>query len=171
MMNPVSGNVLKVLLVAALLYLIIANIIWIAIDTTPPFWDMAYHQMGALQILAAFEQHGFTAIAHLPGLTGYYPPVYHAIVAGFYWLFGAGPDIGRLANLPATVLLIFSTYGIGRRLLQPSGAALAAVLVSFYPLMVWVSREAVIDYWLASLVAFGIWLLLKTENFSRRRPS
>jgi hypothetical protein len=33
----------RILLVAALVYLCAANVIWIAIDTHPPFWDMANH--------------------------------------------------------------------------------------------------------------------------------
>ena len=33
----------RILLAASLLYLCAANIVWIAIDTRPPFWDMANH--------------------------------------------------------------------------------------------------------------------------------
>jgi hypothetical protein len=161
----------RVLLAVSLFYLITANIVWVSMDTRPPFWDMAYHQIGALRIMDAFAEQGLAAVVHIPGLTGYYPPVYHSIIAASYALFGADPDFGRLANLPAMVLLVLSTYGVGRSVLPPPAAAIAGVLAGFYPLMVWVSREAVIDYWLAGFVAFGMWLLLKTDNFSSRRAS
>src|SRR5262249_19325745 len=71
----------------------------------------------------------------------------------------------------AIALLMISTYAIGRRVLDAAPAAAAAVLVNFYPLMLWLSRETLIDYWLSSIVAFAMWLLLRTNNFSDRTRS
>jgi hypothetical protein len=132
---------------------------------------MAYHQSGALRIVEEFSNHGISAIASVPGLTGYYPPLYHSVVAAFYTLFGTSPDVGRLANLPATIILMGATFAIGRTVLPPLAAALAAVLVGFYPILIWISREAVIDYWLTGVVTLAVWLLLRTEDFAKRRES
>ncbi len=57
-------------------YLIATNLVWIAYDTRPPFWDMAAHQSAALRIYEAFRTTSvIDAMASVGGgLTGYYPP-------------------------------------------------------------------------------------------------
>ncbi len=145
--------------------------IWIARDTRPPFWDMAAHQTAALRIHDAFAGFGLRALALVPSLTGSYPPFYHSIVAGVYALFGRTVDAAEWANLPAIALLFASTYAIGRTLLKPLAAVSAAILVNFYPMLLWLSRETLIDYWLTSMVAAAMWILLRTEEFSSRRDS
>ena len=161
----------RFLLAASFLYLAAANVIWIARDTRPPFWDMAAHQTTALRIFDSFAEGGIRALAAVPKLTGSYPPLYQSVVAVFYSVFGKTIDVAQLANLPAILLLFIATYGIGRTLLKPFAAAAAAVLVNFYPLLLWLSRETLIDYWLTSMVALAMWLLLRTQEFSDRRNS
>jgi 4-amino-4-deoxy-L-arabinose transferase-like glycosyltransferase len=159
----------RFLLFSALLYLIVANLIWIARDTRPPYWDMADKQTGALRIYDAVANDGIQAITSIPFLTGSYPPFYHSVIAVFYALFGKTVDAAQWANLPAIVLLFAATYGIGRSVLKPFAAAAAAVIANFFPLMLWLSRETIIDYWLTSMVAAAIWLLMRTRDFSDRR--
>ncbi len=161
----------RILLAAAFLYLALANIIWIARDTRPPFWDMAYHQSAALRIYDAFAADGPVASLGIPQLTGFYPPLYHSIVALFYAIFGKTVDAAQLANLPAIAILLVATYGIGRRVLDPFSAVLAAALVNFYPILIWSSRETLIDLWLSAMVALAMWVLLKTEDFSKIKES
>ena len=156
---------------AAFAYLAAANLVWIARDTRPPFWDMAYHQTAALRVYDAFAGQGLRAPGIVPFLTGFYPPLYHSIVAAFYAVFGKTIDAAQLANLPALALLIVSTYGIGRTLLGPLSAAVASILVAFYPYLIWLSRETLVDYWLTAFVAFAVWLLIRTNEFSDRKAS
>ncbi len=161
----------RFLLGASFLYLAVANLIWIARDTRPPFWDMAAHQTTALRIYDVFADFGIRALAAAPMITGSYPPFYQSVVALFYAAFGKTIDVAQLANLPAIVLLFAATYGIGRGILKPCAAAAAAVLVNFYPILLWLSRETLIDYWLTSVVALAMWLLIRTREFSDRRRS
>lgn len=158
------------ILAAAFCYLAAANLVWFARDTRPPFWDMANHQKWALQVYESVELHGLRGLLRT-GLTEFYPPLYHGIVAVFYAAFGKSADAAQYADLPAIALLLAATYGIGRSVLPPAAAAAAAVLVNFYPFLVWLSHETLIDYWLTSLVALSIWLLIRTEDFSRRGRS
>jgi len=161
----------RFLLAASFLYLVAANLIWIARDTRPPYWDMADKQIGALRIYDAFAMSGVGAILQVPFLTGSYPPLYQSIIAVFYRLFGKTIDAAQWANLPAMALLFVATYYIGRSKLKPFGAATAAVIVNFCPLLLWLSRETMIDYWLTAVVALAIWLLMRTNDFSDRRRS
>jgi 4-amino-4-deoxy-L-arabinose transferase-like glycosyltransferase len=160
----------RILLALAFLYLVVSNIIWTARDTRPPFWDMAAHESGALHVYDAFAASGPFAIVAIPlqHLTGYYPPFYHSVIAAIWSLFGKTVRVARLANVVAIAILMLSTYGIGCFLLEPWGAAIGAVLVSFYPIMLWLSRETMIDYWLTAMVAVATWMLFKTHEFSSR---
>src|SRR5439155_1691445 len=156
----------RLLLAAGLGYVILMNAIWMAIDTRPPFWDMAYHQSTALRILNAFSNDGLRAFLLVPRLSGGYPLLYPSLVALFYALFGTSVDAAQAVNLPAIAVLMLATYGIARRVLPPMQAAVAGVLVIFYPYMLWLSRETMIDYWLCSLVALALFTLYRTEEFS-----
>src|SRR5262245_49583403 len=161
----------RFLLIASFLYLALANLLWIARDTRPPYWDMADKQTGALRIYDAVADSGIHGLAQIPFLTGSYPPLYHSIIATFYAVFGKTIDAAQWANLPAIALLFAATYGIGRAILKPFAAATAAVITNFYPLMLWLSRETLIDYWLTSMVALAMWLLIRTNEFSNRKYS
>jgi 4-amino-4-deoxy-L-arabinose transferase-like glycosyltransferase len=159
----------RFLLAASFLYLVVANLIWIARDDRPPYWDMADKQIGAIRIYDAVANSGIRAIAVIPFLTGPYPPLYHSVIATSYALFGKTLDAAQWANLPAIALLLLATYGIGRTVLKPFAAATGAVIVNFCPLLLWLSRETMIDYWLTSMVALSIWALIRTKEFSDRK--
>src|SRR5262245_42122520 len=131
----------RILLATSFLYLAAANAVWIGWDTRPPFWDMAVHQSGALRIYDAVAHSGAAAIAAIPQLTGYYPPLYHSVVALFYAIFGKTIDAGQWANLPAIAILVVATYKVGCTVLGRFAAATAAALVNFYPILLWLSRE------------------------------
>jgi len=169
--NGLMGIRHRFLVVASFLYLIVANLIWIARDNRPPYWDMADKQIGAIKIHDAVANSGFRAVTSIPFLTGSYPPFYHSILAASYGLFGKTIDAAQWANLPAIALLFFATYGSGKAVLKPFAAATAAVIVNFYPLLLWLSRETLIDYWLTSFVTLAIWLLIRTNEFSDRKSS
>jgi 4-amino-4-deoxy-L-arabinose transferase-like glycosyltransferase len=161
-----------VLIGVAFLYLCTANILWVFSDTRPPFYDMAYHQTKAIAVYEAAHNNNFASGFRLiPRLTGFYPPLFHIVVALFYALFGISSRVGILSNLPAIAILLVSTYAIGRRLLPPMTAAAGAVLACFYPMLVWISRETLPDYWLTGLVALAMWLLFRTESFSKKTES
>ena len=163
----------RILLAAAFLYLALANVIWIARDNRPPFWDTAGHATGALNVYDAFSHSGLAAIARIPSelLTGYYPPLYHTVIAGSWKVFGQNIAIARLTNLLAIAIVMFATYSIGKSLYDPFTAAIAATLVSFFPQMLWLSRETIIDYWLTAAVVLSLWILVKTNGFASRRWS
>lgn len=156
----------RILLASALVFLGISNLVWLTRDTRPPFWDMAYHQTSAVRIYDAVSQDGIRAFSSIPHLTGFYPPLYPMAVAAAYAVLGRSPDAAQLVNFAAIFVLALATLGIGRRLMSPLAATVAAILVSFYPLMLWLSRETLIDYLLAAITATAIYTLLRTESFA-----
>jgi hypothetical protein len=138
------------------------NIVWLRRDTRPPVWDMALHQSYALNYLP-----------HMPGAapmpltsrSGNYPPFVHLAIALCYLVFHPGPHIAVLANIPATVLLLWSVYLLGEDLAGVGAARWACLLITLTPYLIWLSRETVLDYWLAAWVAAGLVALRKTEDF------
>src|SRR5438045_1659573 len=95
----------RVILAAGLFYIIVTNIIWIAIDTRPPFWDMAYHLTTAVHIRDAFASTGFRAFLQIPQLSRLYPLLYPTMVASAYVVFRPTVDLAQALNLPAIAVL------------------------------------------------------------------
>jgi hypothetical protein len=161
----------RTILIAVLTYLATTDVIWIRYDTRPPFWDMAYHSISALRIYDAFGQKGLRAIWRIPSLTGFYPPLFQTAIAAAWAVFGRTIAVSRFVNLAAVAILLAATYGIGKRILSPFAAVAAAAIASSYPLMLWLSREILIDYSLSAMVALSMWALLRTNEFSDRKRS
>ena len=138
------------------------NALWLSRDTEPPVWDMAVHQTYALNYLPK---------ADLPPNTRFwersrnYPPFVHIVIALTFRLFHPGPHVAILANIPATLLLLWGIYEIGLAFAGSGAAAWACVLTTLTPFLIWISRETLLDYWLAAWVAAALALLLKTSAF------
>jgi hypothetical protein len=132
---------------------------------------MANHASWSLGVLRDFQENGVAAFLTLPQDSGSYPPLYYAVTAAFYALLGPTIDAAQLSNLPAIVLLGLATYGIARFVMEPGSAVLAAMLANFIPLLLWLSRETMLEYWLTAMVAVSLWTLFKSREFSNTKWS
>ncbi len=162
----ISRDCLLLLMISILLWTLHA--VWLLRDTRPPVWDMALHQSYALNYLPDTP---VPAMTRYWELSGNYPPFVHLVIALAYILFHPGPHIAVLANLPATLLLFWAVYGLGRRVAGPGAARWACVVTALTPYLIWMSRETILDYWLSAWVASSLLLLLETENFQSRSRS
>ena len=147
----------------------IVNLLWLRRDTRPPVWDMALHQTCALNYLPAAQ--ATETPGALTSWSGNYPPFVHIAIAFCYLLFHPGPHIAVLANIPATVLLLGSLYILASDLAGAKAARWTCILAALTPYMVWLSRETVLDYWLAAWVTASLAVLLKTRGFQSRSQS
>jgi 4-amino-4-deoxy-L-arabinose transferase-like glycosyltransferase len=155
-----------VLLLAAAVWLI--NAVWLTRDTRPPVWDMALHQAYAFNYLPGFST---AAGVDFWRASGNYPPFVHLAIAACYILFYPSPHIAVLANLPATLLLLWAIHGLASDLAGTVAARWACMLTAFVPYMVWMSRETVLDYWLSAWVAAALLVLLRSRAFASRTAS
>src|SRR5437867_4167319 len=144
------------------------NALWLSRDTEPPAWDMAVHQTYALNYLPKADLPSDTRFWER---SGNYPPFVHIVIAITYWLLHPGPHVAILANIPATVLLLWGVYEIGLAFAGTRTAVWACILTTLTPFLIWISRETLLDYWLAAWVATALALLLKTSGFESRRYS
>jgi len=100
-----------------------------------------------------------------------YPCGYHLLLALGMLVLGPNASVALFMNLIAAMILVISTFQIGKALLGSAIGALGAVLVASFPALAIYSREAMIEYWLTATTALAIWQVLRTEGFTRRAPS
>lgn len=156
------------LLLALWLGHVIANFVWLKLDTRPPYWDMAGHAITAINFsrLPYFTDFP-TALQGLFTL-GTYPPFVHLISAPLAFL--SRPTMDLLTGTLAIFLgvLIFSIYGLARDFGGRMAGLLAAFIVTMYPLVYGLGRHYLLDVPLVAMVTLSIWLLVRTDEFARR---
>jgi 4-amino-4-deoxy-L-arabinose transferase-like glycosyltransferase len=141
------------------------NGIWLAIDTRPPVWDMALHQMYALNYVPGFQTVQGLRIWEF---SGNYPPFVHLLIASAFRIFHPGTHIASLANVPATFLLFWALFELGIYFTSAAAARWACILMLLTPYLIWMSRETILDYWLSAWVATAWVMLIRTDGFQSR---
>ncbi|MFH1282067.1 MAG: hypothetical protein ABII27_00195 [bacterium] len=148
-----------------LIYHLICHLIWVVNDTRPQAWDGSHHLNLSLDYIEAFKK---GSIWEFLGVSKFYPPLFHLAVIPFLFISNFNPDIVVIPNWICLCILVFSTYGIGKIIFKEKRVAVfGAVIVSFYPFVNHlISREVLIDLSIASMIAAGIYFLLKSNNFN-----
>ena len=143
--------------------------VWLRRDTRPPVWDMALHQSYALNYLQLNPppRPPFRWWDRL----GNYPPFVHLAIALCYYLFHPGPHIAILANIPATLLLLWAVFELGSEVAGAAAGRWACALTALTPYLIWMSRETMLDYWLSAWVGASLVILYKTRGFASRAGS
>ncbi len=99
------------------------------------------------------------------------PPLPWLPAVLFYRLFGVSTDVALMSNSFYIAILLFSVYGIGKRLYGPGVGLLSASLVSIYPFLFHLSRTLYPDFPLTAMVALNIYFLLRVDRFRDRLNS
>lgn len=164
-----SSNLRRDLLLLALwLFHVLVNALWLYLDNYPPAWDSAHHLSMTLRWLAFWQAPSLDGIKAVAAASSYSPLSYWLILP-FYSLFGRSADVAVLANGALWLgVLLWATYGLGRQVATPRAGLLAAALVSFYPLVVALQRDFLLDVALTAMVALSLWLLLRCGCFDHR---
>lgn len=156
------------LLAVLVLGIALANLAWIRAEGRGPHWDMARHLWTSL-IYLGFVRHGHIKTI-LEGYY-YYPPLVYLAVAPWYLIFGATITVAVSSNILYIGILAFSIYGIGRRLWNNNVGLLSAIFVLASPMLVSQFKEFQLDAPLTSMIAFGLYVLIRTEEFSNLTAS
>lgn len=99
------------------------------------------------------------------------PPLFSSVASLFLLLFGMSQDVAALSVFPFFALAIVATFLIGRRLFDTEVGLVAAVLFSFFPGILAISRIFRADMALIATTGLSLYFLLKSENLSSRRWS
>lgn len=140
----------------------ILNIWYIFKDTLPPSWDQSLHMSLVNVYTQLFGVHRFVDMI---SVSSYYPPFFHLSTTPLFALFGATADVATSVNIIFLGILLFSIYGIGKVLFDNKTGLLAATFISFYPFLINLQRDYLIDFTLVSMVLLSIYFLLKSDYF------
>lgn len=171
--NGRSDNLIcRILLIVVIGWSLINILIWFRIDTRPPRWDEAGYLALSLLYHDALTSGGMGAFTN--ALLTYHriqPPLVSALAVPAYLLFGRSAEVAFAVHILAFIVLILAVYGLGARLVSPWCGLLAAFFVSTYPGISSLSRLFYQDFCNVALVAVSLYLLVRTEGFSRRQFS
>ena len=148
------------------LLLFVINIFWESVNSLPPSWDMAYHQLMGLQFFDAFSRgnllEGYT------GLTTYYPPLYYLNESLVLLLFGDTQFFPLLSNILGLFLLSYFTFRTAEKIMPSPAAVTAGLAVLMLPMVAWTSRVSLLDTGLAGWVILAFYLVIKSDFFEHR---
>ncbi len=146
---------------------------WVYLSTRVTLWgwDQPSHLLTTLRYHDALQEPSIRAIFDVLTRPWNRPPLPWLPAAFSYRLFGVSTDVALMANAVFLAVLMFSVYGIGKRMYGHGEGILAAFLVSVYPIIFSLSRTAYPDFALTALVALNVYLLLLADSFRSRRGS
>jgi 4-amino-4-deoxy-L-arabinose transferase-like glycosyltransferase len=159
---------------AAVLGLVVFHVYnnWVFVTTQVTIlgWDRPAHLARTLIYDDMLQAVNIRSIFEVMTWSWNRPPLSHLVAAPLYRLFGTSTDVALMRNAIFVAMLLFSVYGIGKRLFARKVGLLAAFIVSTYPILFSISRMPYVDYSLAAMVALSIYLLVVCEGF-RHRPA
>jgi len=168
--NPKIGSH-HFFLLAIILWVFGGNLIWILLDIRPPSYDQGLHLFRTFNYWEAISSGSEDWWQDVLNVEPFYPPFYHLSLIPFSLIFGFTLDTGIIGNSFYMVILVLSTYGIGKVLYSKNVGLISAFLVSCYPIIVSMSREYIISVMLTSMTTLAYYLFLKSENFENQKYS
>jgi 4-amino-4-deoxy-L-arabinose transferase-like glycosyltransferase len=158
-----------VLLGALTLFIGALNVLWRTLESRPPHWDMGHHLANSIVYLHGFS---FAHPVHFLDAYLFYPPFVYWVTDVFYATFGSEAMwVAVLSNIVWLAVLVFATYGIGRRLWNSRVGWLSVVFVVTAPMIVSSSKEYMLDLPLTAVAALSLYLLMRADGFTNRRYS
>ncbi len=149
-------------------------IFWVNKSNPKPAWDESWHAMISLNIYNQIS--GQTSPSTLELEQRYpifayannrYPHFFHLLASPFYFFFGTGYKVSILSNIVFIIILVISTFLIGKKLYNEITGLLLSFLISTVPLYTELMGKYLIDFSLSAMVSLGLCLLLYSENFKK----
>jgi len=147
------------------------NWIFVRTQVTILGWDRPAHLVRTLIYNDILQEISLRTLFEAMTWSWNRPPLAHLTVVPLYRAFGASTDVALMVNVIFVAILLFSVYGIGRRLYSWRVGLLAAFFTSTYPILFSISRMPYVEYAVTALVALSVYLLVASEGFQRRSSS
>lgn len=150
-----------------------AQNIWVVEqDTVPMIADSTGYYRTSLSWYRKVKSGDYDRILRHLFRPGVRPPLPQMFTTGLFLVTDQPSQrMARHSILLFLCLLLVATYGIGVRLRGPPAGLVAAVLLACFPHVIGYSRSYWMDLPASALVALGVWALLTTDGFLRRRRS
>lgn len=154
-------------LVVILTAVLLSNIIWIALDQSPPLWDIAGHSERSLTVAELMRAGNWYSVLTMDTT---YPPLAYSVTALVWWLAGHHADVPHYSLLLWVVVYGVALYDIARRFFSDNRYAVLTVGVSLcYPLLAHFTRIYDLDFPLTAMVVASTAALLRTNELTNRR--
>ena len=159
------------ILLVLLLFHTVNNYIILTNDDTPLLWDGGDYFFKSLQYYNVFVNFDSNFISRFNDVSLYRPPLLMLSSVPLYLVFGRSTDVAVMTNILYLIILIFSIYGIGRRIHSKEVGLMAAFIVTFFPIIFGMSRSYWQDFPLTAMVSLSLYLLIRTNYFRDRKYS
>jgi 4-amino-4-deoxy-L-arabinose transferase-like glycosyltransferase len=154
----------KALLLAILGGMIVNCVLWRRADCGIPIHDEYIHYFNALQYLDMIREGRWLSYL-FPDNNMYYPVLIHQLTAWVLLLAGRSLTAAVLGQAPFWGILVFSTYGVGKKLWNEDVGFLAAVAAVSFPFATLLSQKFYLDGPLAAMIALSAYFLLRSDFF------
>ncbi|MFH1849304.1 MAG: glycosyltransferase family 39 protein [archaeon] len=104
---------------------------------------------------------------HANFFAGRYPAILTILLYPYYWAAGINQTSVIMSNALFLAILVASVYGIGKRLHSCKAGLLAAFTVTVFPQVFGLSRDYDMRFHLAAMVCLSIYLMLRSDGFTR----
>jgi len=141
--------------------------VWASIDRHPPEWDYANHLERALECHRTLANSAADRFGEIMGASAFYPPLAICAAGALYFAFPVTTLTALAVMLLFLGVAMFSVYGIGRIVADPTTGLLAAFFVGTAPFVVYSLLNFQLDLPLMAMVALALNALIRTERFSR----
>lgn len=150
------------LVVLSLAMRLLVALVW----AREPVWDGHYYHFGAERIA---EGWGYSEDVLVAGRAvakpwTHYPVGYSAFLAFFYRVFGAGLSTAPIVGAVTGTLLVLVVHRVGRHLLSPARARIAAALAALHPGLIAYSAVVMTEPLAALLLLLAAWAALALER-------
>ncbi|HTY45931.1 MAG TPA: glycosyltransferase family 39 protein [Patescibacteria group bacterium] len=164
---PRFKNILSVsIFVFLVLLTCAASYVWLARDNTPPYGITPPLQ--SMRFYLAWQDHGFRFSDFAAVFEPQYPPLTHLLYTGYFLIWGLHTGKEMLVNTLFLVIALIALYGLARALYGELVAVAAVALFLSFPGTLAYSRRGFTEFAVMGMVTLSIWLLVRTEYFSRR---
>ena len=163
----------QLLILAIWLFHVIFSYIWVKIDNYPLLLESWNYFIDSLNYHEYLTSISIDSIKLIIIEGGFRPPLVGLMATPFYTIFGKSPDVAILSHLSIFLfILLFSIYGIGKKLFNKKVGLLSAFIVSMCPyILIQYRSEFRVDFSLMAMVALCVYTLLNTDYFSSRKRS
>jgi len=150
----------------AVALIMLGNALWLREDKAPPAWDTARYLINSLEAFDLVRQPSLAAFKELYFIRNTVRPSIGLVLPTlpFYLLFGVSEDGATLWTQGLFLAtIIFSVYGIGRRLFDVRVGLLAALLIGLNPEMIRLSRIFWPELAAAATTCLVVYLLIRSD--------
>jgi glycosyltransferase involved in cell wall biosynthesis len=172
---PITIPRLDMIILAGIILIVaVGGVIWLQQDDYPPHWDMSQHLMNSYRYVDTLNEINhttdFNTLAHkvyhfFIGKDTYYPPFMYWLSVPFVVGFRRTMDGAVYTNIVPLIVLVFSLYGIGKKLWNRQTGLLAALVIVSYPFIASQFHEFQLDMPLLAMTSLAFYCLLASERF------